>query len=137
MSKLHRILGLLLLVLSLSTLSSCNPETVLAKSLEGDWNVTSFTEDGTELIGFLVNRFDIEYKEYDGDEGDFTFTIIYISGATETLSGEYELNAEGTDIDLTYTDGTVEKWDIEVEDDDLTLETNIDGTRYVMNAERD
>lgn len=137
MSKFQRLFGLSMMFLGLGILSSCNPETVLAKSLEGDWTVSSFTEDGTEVIGFLINRFDLEFKEYDGDEGDFTFTVIYATGATEALTGEYELDSEGTEMDLTYTDGTTEKWDIEVEGDDLTLETNIDGTRYVINAERD
>ncbi len=137
MTKMYRTLGLLLMVLSMGMFSSCSPEKVLAKSLEGNWEVTSFTEDGTEVIGFLINTFNLEFKEYDGEEGDFTFTLIYANGTTETLSGEYELNSEGTEMDLTYTDGTVEQWDIENEKDDLTLETNLDGTRYVIQAERD
>lgn len=126
-----------LMLMSTAFLSSCNPETILAKNLEGDWEVTSYTVDGEEIMNFLVTRFDMEFEEYDGDEGDFNFTVLYETGATESLSGEYELNSEGDEIDLTYTDGTIEMWDIELDGDDLEIETNINGALLILKADRD
>lgn len=123
--------------MSTAFLSSCNPETVLAKNLEGDWELTSYTVDGEEFMNFLIIRFDLEFEEYDGDEGDFTFTVLYESGVTESLSGEYELNSEGDEIDLTYTDGTIEMWDVELEGDDLELEANLNGSLFILKADRD
>lgn len=126
-----------LFLMSIAFLSSCNPETVLAKNLEGDWELTSYTVDGEEFMNFLIIRFDLEFEEYDGDEGDFTFTVLYESGVTESLSGEYELNSEGDEIDLTYTDGTIEMWDVELEGDDLELEANLNGSLFILKADRD
>lgn len=126
-----------LFLMSTAFLSSCNPETVLAKNLEGDWELTSYTVDGEEFMNFLIIRFDLEFEEYDGDEGDFTFTVLYESGVTESLSGEYELNSEGDEIDLTYTDGTIEMWDVELEGDDLELEANLNGSLFILKADRD
>lgn len=137
MKNSSRFIVPVLMLISSAFFSSCNPETVLAKNLEGDWDVTSYTVDGEEFMNFLITRFDMEFEEYDGDEGDFNFTVLYESGATESLSGEYELNSDGDEIDLTYSDGTVEMWDIELDGDDLEIETNINGSLVILKADRD
>lgn len=126
-----------LLLMSSAMLSSCNPETILAKNLEGDWEVTSYTADGEEFINFFITRFDMEFEEYDGDEGDFNFTVLYDTGETESLSGEYSLNADGDEIDLNYTDGTIEMWDIDLEGDDLEMDLNLNGVLLILKADRD
>lgn len=117
--------------------TGCSPEIVFARNLEGDLEVTSYTLDGEELMGFLITTFDMEFEEYDGDEGDFDFTVVFETGGSDALSGEYSLNSDGDEIDLVYSDGTVEMWDADLEGDDLELTAVIDGVRYVIEAERD
>lgn len=117
--------------------SSCSPENVTARRLEGDWDIASFRFDGTEAIGAGISLATMEFEEYDGEEGDFNFVIIYEAGGTETFSGDYSLNADGDELDLTYTDGTIESYDLTLEDDDLEMSGNFDGTRVDIEAERD
>ena len=93
--------------------------------------------DGTELIGDLVTTASMEFEEYDGDEGDFEIRTINFDGSSSISSGEYAINADGDELEFDYDDGTREEWDFTLEDDDLELETNIDGIRYVIEAERD
>lgn len=124
-------------VVIMMSLTSCNPENVLARALEGDWEVKSYTIDGEELIGFTVTSFDMEFEEYDGDEGDFNFDLVNSNGQTSNFRGEYSLNSDGDELDLTYNGGDIEMWDISIDGDDMELEANFDGVRYVIDAEKD
>ncbi|MEO0894977.1 MAG: lipocalin family protein [Bacteroidota bacterium] len=119
------------------SLTSCNPERIAARNLEGDWDAKSYTIDGEELIGFLVSSFDMEFEEYDGEEGDFELRVFYANGTSENFTGEYSLNTDGDELDLKYSDGTTEEWDLTLEDDDLELESNFNGSLYIIKAERD
>ncbi len=125
------------LLVSMAFLPSCSPEIVLAKSLLGDWEVSSYTVDGEEWMSVFISTFDMEFEEYDGDEGDFDFTIVYSSGETESFTGEYSLNSDADEIDLSYSDGTTEMWDITLEGDELELDANVDGFRVIITADRD
>ena len=125
--------SLVLLVL----LSGCNPERIAARSLEGDWDVTSYTVDGQELMGADISRFTMEFEEYDGDEGDFDIDINFADGRSSIFSGDYELNSDGDEIDFDYDAGGEETYDLTIDDNDLELNGNIDGFRVVIVAERD
>ncbi|MCI4667845.1 MAG: hypothetical protein MRZ79_06765 [Bacteroidia bacterium] len=136
MKNIFSTLSLAALLVSAALFTSCNPENVLAKNLEGDWEMKSFTVDGTELIGADLTSGEIDFDEYDGDEGDFTLTFVNNAGQTTIAKGEYELNSEGTEIELTYEDGTLEEYDIEVDGDEVTMEGNIDGFLIKIEADR-
>ncbi|MEL7339581.1 MAG: lipocalin family protein [Bacteroidota bacterium] len=137
MNKPFFILTVMASMLLLLSQTSCSPEIVLAQSLEGDWDVESFTVDGEETIGFLITSFTLEFEEYDGEEGDFEFVLIGENGASTTTKGEYAINSDGTELDLDYDDGSREEWDISLEGDDLELSGNFDGERIELKAERD
>lgn len=130
-------IGLALLFFSGCTLFDADLKT--ARNLEGDWEVTSFTEDGTETMQVLITSFGIEFEEYDrgNDEGDFTFSLIFTDGSSSTLSGEYLVDEDGSNLELTYTDGTVENWNLDLEKDDLEMSAVLDGFNYNIRADRD
>lgn len=116
-----------------------DPDLKTARDLEGDWEVTSFTKDGTETMQVLITSFGIEFEEYDrgNDEGDFTFSLIFTDGSSSTLSGEYLVDDDGSNLELTYTDGTVENWNLDLEKDDLEMSAVLDGFNYNIRADRD
>lgn len=71
------------LCLALFVFTSCNddddpsPKERTADRLTAkDWDVESWTEDGAELIPNPVSSFEMEYSDWDGDEGDFEWTYI-------------------------------------------------------------
>ena len=66
--KATRLALLSLFVLSL-TFSSCDPLRPILMILEGDWDVTSFTEDGVEVMGTVFTSIQIEFEEYGETEG--------------------------------------------------------------------
>jgi len=59
--KATRLALLSLFVLSL-TFSSCDPLRPILMILEGDWDVTSFTEDGVEVMGTVFTSIQIDLK---------------------------------------------------------------------------
>ena len=128
-------LTLALFVAAAGLLTSCNPETVLGRNLEGDWNITSFSEDGTELIGNLLTSAEFEFGEYDGDEGSFKLTIVDFTGGTSVAQGDYELNADGDEVELIYTDGSKETYDVTVDGNEMEMVGVIDGFRYEIRGE--
>lgn len=123
----------------LFTFSGCtlfDPDLKVAKQLEGEWEVTSFTVDGVETMGALYNRILAEFEKYSDGEGDFNFTFTDLLGGTSSLFGEYVIDEDGSNLELTYSGGAVENWNIDLDKDDLDLDTVLDGTNYAMKAER-
>jgi hypothetical protein len=134
------LLALLLAVCCLA-LSSCKKET-LADKLEGDWNVKSFTQSGSESIGVDINTFDMEYEEYDADdrEGDFSWDVRYSDGSSEVISGTYEVDIDDEELELQVLSGGITitlNFDVDLDDDDLELSGNLNGNAVVIKAERD
>lgn len=136
MKNIFKTLTFALLLASAALFTSCNPELVLAKNLEGTWDVTSFTIDGEEIINAGLVSAEFEFDEYDGSEGDFKLTLVGSTGATSIGRGDYELNADGDEIDLNYDDGSTEAYDVEVDGDKVTFEGNIGGFLYIIKADR-
>lgn len=136
MKNISKILVIAFLAVTSVLFTSCNPETILAKNLEGTWDITSFTIDGVELIGAGLNSGEFEFEEYDGSEGDFELTFINSAGQTIKSTGEYELNSDGDEIDLNYDTGEREEYDIDLEDDEVTLEANFAGELYIIRADK-
>lgn len=131
-------LGLVLALFSGCTLF--DKDLKIARNLEGDWDVVSFTADGVETMQVGITSFTMEFKEYDrgNDEGDFKFTIIYSGGGTDILSGEYLVDDDGANLELTYPSGEKEDWDLDLEKDDLEISTISDGgVLLIARAKRD
>ena len=116
--------------------SSCKKSRIL-NSLEGDWEVTSFTEDGEELINVLFSAVTLEFEEYGSDEGDFNMTFVDVYGSVTPFSGEYECNDDGDELDVTFSTGERLEFDFDLDDDELTMEGNIDGYFWIIRADRD
>lgn len=130
-------LQVLFAVVILFSLSSCAKNRTL-NALQGDWEVTSYTEDGVELVGFLITSMSIEFEEYGESKGDCNITFVLVDGSTVPSSvAEYACNDDGTEVDFIYSDGTKETYNFNVEGDDLEMDGTFDGTRYEIRADRD
>lgn len=109
-----------------------------ARNLEGEWEVTSFTIDGVETMASQYSRFVMEYEKYDkgNDEGDFTMTLTFVTGETSNLFGEYKIDDDGSNLELSFDSGVVENWNIDLAKDDLDMDAVLSGTSFVIKAER-
>ena len=114
-----------------------NKETDLRVAIVGDWEVTSFTIDGVEVVGTIVLASKMEFEAYTGSNGDFEWLINYGDGSSENQSGDYEVDQEDKEVELQSSDGEVLKLDVDIDGDDLELSGNLDGERVVIKAERD
>jgi len=137
MKKLIPALFALLLTVSLT---SCKEK--LYNQLEGDWNVTSFEVEGFEqLQGGGVEMFAIEFDDYDSadKEGDFSWKISYDDGSSESLSGTYEVDEEDKVVTFNFDNPLSASYDfdLDLDGDELSLEGNLDGSEFVIEAERD
>ena len=137
MSSRFNFVQILFAALILLTVASCAKNRTL-NALQGDWEVTSYTEDGVELMGFLLTSMTIEFEEYGESDGDCNINFILVDGST-IPSGvqEYECNDDGSEIDLVYSDGTKETWNFSIDGDKLEMDGTFDGTRYEIRADRD
>lgn len=128
------LLGAFVMVL---TFTSCEKSRVLNR-LEGDWNVTSYIIDNEEIITSGVTIV-MEYDEADDGEGDVTWTLTE-DGDREALSGEYEINDDADELEITFRDGTeVFIVDVEIEKiekDELKFEGFIDGESFIIRADK-
>lgn len=133
-----RLFTLLLLSLALAGMTSCKKDKnpTIQEEIAGDWEVKSFTEDGVELLGSIVTSFTMEYDEYSGSKGDFTWQIYYADGTTERITGDYKVNQEDKELEM-IKDGETITMDIDVDGNNVTMEGTIDGFRYVVKAKRD
>ena len=114
-----------------------NKETDLRVAIVGDWEVTSFTIDGVEVVGTIVLASKMEFEAYTGSNGDFEWLINYGDGSSENQSGDYEVDQEDKEVELQSSDGEILKLDVDIDGDDLELSGNLDGERVVIKAERD
>ncbi|MBR9922621.1 MAG: hypothetical protein GYB31_17440 [Bacteroidetes bacterium] len=129
-------------VMALSV-AGCKKNRIL-NQLAGDWEVTSFTEDGVELMGqsAYFTAFEIEYEDYEDTEGDFSWTLVDVYGDTYVVTGEYECNEAGDEVELTFQTGTVfnddlVEFDFEVDKTSLTMKGSVDGFAYEIEADKD
>ncbi|TAE51418.1 MAG: hypothetical protein EAZ89_10160 [Bacteroidetes bacterium] len=141
MKRLSTLLSFSLLIFVALTLVSCDPAVRIAKKLEGNWDVTSYTEDGVEFMTVDINTFKIEFEEYADDEGDFSWTLIDTGGASIILDGTYEMKKDGDEMDITFKsgalNGTSSTLDVDLNEDELGLSGNINGFLIKIEADRD
>ncbi|MEO0640990.1 MAG: hypothetical protein AAFY70_14755 [Bacteroidota bacterium] len=138
--KATRLALLSLFVLSL-TFSSCDPLRPILMILEGDWDVTSFTEDGVEVMGTVFTSIQIEFEEYGETEGETNWTFLGTNGASTLVTGDYQLNDDGSEVEISFNSGSLTgeilDFDLDLEDDEMELAGNIDGFRWVIDADKD
>jgi hypothetical protein len=141
MKRLSTLLSFSLLIFVALSLVSCDPAVRIAKKLEGNWDVTSYTEDGVEFMTVDINTFKIEFEEYADDEGDFSWTLIDTGGASIILDGTYEMKKDGDEMDITFKsgalNGTSSTLDVDLNEDELGLSGNINGFLIKIEADRD
>ena len=109
-----------------------DPREEVHDQLVGEWEVESFTVDGVESIGTFIQSFEMEYTKQDAFTGETEWTVIDGVGTTTRQESDYTIEAEGREIDIDGDD-----LDITIVGDDLTLSGNVDGDRWVIEAERD
>ena len=132
-----------LLLLVLPGLASCkkdddkNDNSNLRGAIVGEWDVTSFTIDGVEVMGTVILASKIEFETFSGSNGDFEWSINYGDGSSENQSGDYEVDQEDKEVELQSNDGEILKLDVDIDGDELELSGNLDGERVVIKADRD
>ena len=130
-------------VLTIFLLSGCDlfdKDIKFGRNLEGEWEVISLTQDELETMGLLYSKIELEFEDYDkGDgEGDFSTRYYYPSGDIHNSFGEYEVNDQGVNLELSYSTGTTVLWTIyHLKGDQLELELMLNGSIFYMKAERD
>lgn len=114
-------------------------EKTSCQKLEGEWKCVSFKEDGVELLGSagIINSSELDFDKLNGDEGDFDWTITYNDGSNEALRGDYEVNANCTEVTMTPVGEIGIDFDFEIDGDELTLEANLDGSAAEVKFKRD
>ena len=141
LSKIN-LTALALSLLILSGFTSCKKDdkdnnSDLRAAIIGDWEVTSFTLDGVEVMGTVVLASKMEFEAYSGSNGDFEWSINYGDGSSELQSGDYEVDQEDKEVELQSNDGEILKLDVDIDGDELELSGNLDGERVVIKADRD
>jgi hypothetical protein len=99
--------------------------------LEGNWDVTSLTEDGVETIGYEYTSWKMDFSKETPQGGEVEMTIIFTDGTTDQGDADYSIRNEGRQISI---DG--DEMRIKVDGDELTLTGNMDGTRVELEADR-
>ncbi|GAB4489947.1 MAG: hypothetical protein OHK0019_08210 [Saprospiraceae bacterium] len=135
---------LALLLLVLAGFSSCkkddddkNDNGNLREAIVGEWEVTSFTFDGVEVLGTVITYSKMEFETYTGSNGDFEWNILYGDGSSENQIGDYEVDEEDNEVELQSANGSIFKLEAEIKGDKLELSGILDGERVVVEAERD
>lgn len=141
LSKIN-LTALALLLLVLSGFTSCKKDDDkdndnLRAAIVGEWEVTSFTLDGVEVMGTVVLASKMEFEAYSGSNGDFEWSINYGDGSSELQSGDYEVDEEDKEVELQSNDGEIFKLEADVDGDELELSGILDGERIVIKADRD
>jgi len=120
-------------------LSSCTKENQFARQIEGNWDVELYAEDGLDLIGSDIFSVEIEFKDYDNrlGKGGFTWITQYVT-ERRVVTGDYFLNDDGTQLNFDNTDSEdfFFEFDIELNDDNLELKTDLNFREYLIQAKR-
>ena len=101
-------------------------------TLNGIWNVESFKLEGEEQIQQTFSTFKVEFKKKTATTGTTIWTIAKNSGATEITESDYTMMNEGTRIAI---DG--DELNMEIHGDLLTMEGDVDGLFFEIDAEKE
>jgi hypothetical protein len=122
----------------LTLFSSCEKAITLNR-LEGDWDVTSFIIDGDEEMEYY-DSFEMEFSEYDDNEGDVQWLFTEKSGDAVILDGTYEINDAADELEVIFRVGSdVLILDAEIgkiDREEITLEGFLDGGAFRIKADK-
>jgi len=153
-NKAFQLTIVLMAIIFLMSACTKDPKDEILNTLEGKWEVESYlagysssyyfdTETWVDLIPLFYESFTIEFEEYKNGEGDFEWRIIGNDtyGYNETLTGEYECNRAGDELELTFSDSYQMEMEVFLNGDNLTLCTKSDsalnnGEAYIIEAQR-
>ena len=118
------------------SLHSCkeevDPNEAANNAIAGNWEVTSFTSNGTELMQIAVTSFEMEYMKQGPFDGETEWTLFLIDGSASKTEGDYQIENSGSEIDIDGDD-----FDLEIDGDKLEIQGILNGERVIINAERD
>lgn len=138
MKKSNKIFQLTIVLMAIIFLmSSCekeDPKDEILNTIEGKWEVKSYlagydssyyydTDIWIDLFALSgYQNFIMEFEEYKNGEGDFEWQFWgNDSYYNETLTGEYECNAAGDELELTFSDSYQMEMEVFLNGDNLTL----------------
>ena len=87
-------LSLLLLVSMAFLVASCEKSRVYNR-LEGFWEIYSFVEDGSDLIGPFLSSATFDFEEVQRGSGFYTWQVFWKNGDIDTMFGSYEYDPDG------------------------------------------
>ncbi len=136
----------LLAVLSLSLVACKDDEPSVSDWLEGDWSVDVANIEG---LNNAPSNMAFEFE----DDGEFDLEFVF-NGTRFNMTGDWEVNDDGDKLELTYNiqdfifvglggfflgkDISREDWDLDRDgDNDLDLETTVEGLDIELRLERD
>ena len=132
-------LGLILLFLP--GLVSCkkdkNDEPALRDQIVGEWEITSFTVDGLELMDFALNSSVLEFGTADGSKGDYQWSFNYIDGTSTNTDGDYEVDEDSEEVIFDGKTQSEMRYDLDLDGDELEMSGIVDGSRYELKLQRD
>ncbi|MBK7935654.1 MAG: lipocalin family protein [Lewinellaceae bacterium] len=140
LSKIN-LTAIALFMLLLPGLTSCNKDDkddnpAPGTGFEAKWEVNSFTIDGVEVKGLIINKSHIEFEEKSNSAGSFSWVITYNDNTSDTVTGDYLLNDSGNKITLDSRGDETLEFDIELSGDTLELSGEMDGSQIVVKADR-
>ena len=133
-------LALTLFLVSSAALTSCKKDNDtkpgLPESLSGTWTIQSFTIDGVEAKGLVIESSQLKLNVADETSGTFVWTIVYMDETADTVKGQYSLNESGDEISMVTPDGQVQVFDFSFNGDKIVLSGTLDEGTVVMKAVR-
>jgi len=136
----------LLAFLGLSLVACKDDEPSVSDWLEGDWSVDVANVEG---VNNAPSNMAFEFE----DDGEFDLEFVF-NGTRFNMTGDWEVNDDGDELELTYNiqdfifvglggfflgkDISREDWDLTRDgDNDLDLETTVEGLDIELRLERD
>ncbi len=126
-----------------STFMSCEKEgdiTTVQDEIPGKWIVGSFTRNGVAMIPSDISRFSMEFEKLTSGDPDanFEWIIFHQDGSAESLTGEYELDDDMTELELTFNGINIPttNFDMTINGDRMDLRGNIGVESWEIKAEK-
>ena len=122
--------------------SGCSVVNRVAKQLEGEWDITSWIQDGYDYMDYYQSA-SLDFGAAEDGEGEFDWMWTDGAGDSYQIEGDFDLNEDATEIDLSgslslfgYTIPFNGSFDLEIDGDNLDLDGSFGGYATTVVAER-